>query len=81
LAALINQATGNPTPPDLKPARDWDRSGKRFGSTEKAKLKLGFEAEVVISDGIDRLVSWTKENLSMIENCINRHDRHLCKSI
>ena len=80
LAALINDATGNPTPPDLKPARDWDRSGKRFGSTEKAKVKLGFEAEVAIPDGINRLVNWTKENHSRIENCISRHDRHLPKS-
>ena len=61
-------------------ARDWDRSGKRFGSTEKAKVKLGFEAEVAIPDGINRLVNWTKENHSRIENCISRHDRHLPKS-
>ncbi|MDA0905655.1 MAG: nucleotide sugar epimerase, partial [Verrucomicrobia bacterium] len=65
--------------PDLKPARDWDRSGKRFGSTEKAKVKLGFEAEVGIADGIDRLVSWTKKNHSRIENCIRRHERHVMK--
>ena len=77
LANLINQATGNPTAPDLKPAREWDRSGKRFGSTEKAKVKLEFEASVEITDGISRLVDWTKENYSMIENCINRHDRHM----
>ena len=67
LANLINQATGNPTAPDLKPARDWDRSGKRFGSTEKAKVKLGFESSVEITDGISRLVDWTKENYSIID--------------
>ena len=35
LAETINALTGNPTPVDLRPARDWDRSGKRYGSTEK----------------------------------------------
>ena len=49
LAAAINESTGNPTPPDLLPARDWDRSGKRFGSTEKAKAHLGFEAKIEVS--------------------------------
>ncbi|MDG1266356.1 MAG: NAD-dependent epimerase/dehydratase family protein, partial [Ilumatobacter sp.] len=29
LATLINEYTGNTTPLDLRPARDWDRSGKR----------------------------------------------------
>ncbi len=28
---LINELTGNPTPIALAPARDWDRSGRRFG--------------------------------------------------
>ena len=30
LAEVINNETGNQAPLDLKPARDWDRSGKRF---------------------------------------------------
>ncbi|HEY3479049.1 MAG TPA: NAD-dependent epimerase/dehydratase family protein, partial [Streptomyces sp.] len=36
LAALINAIVGNPTPPAETPGRDWDRSGRRFGSTAKA---------------------------------------------
>ena len=36
LAELINELTGNPTPIALKPARDWDHSGQRYGSTDKA---------------------------------------------
>jgi nucleoside-diphosphate-sugar epimerase len=35
LANLINRLTRNDSPPDVKPPRDWDRSGVRFGSTEK----------------------------------------------
>jgi nucleoside-diphosphate-sugar epimerase len=42
LATIINEYTGNTTPLDLRPARDWDRSGKRFASTEKAARELGF---------------------------------------
>ena len=46
LAVMINRLSGNTTPPDLRPARDWDRSGKRFASTDKAARELGFRAEV-----------------------------------
>ena len=46
LATLINEYTGNATALDLRPARDWDRSGKRFASTEKAERVLGFRAQV-----------------------------------
>ncbi|WP_428482699.1 NAD-dependent epimerase/dehydratase family protein [Pyruvatibacter mobilis] len=74
LAELINELTGNPTPADIAPARDWDRSGKRFGSTEKSKEKLGFEAQVSVRDGLDRTVAWTRENEDRIERCIRQHD-------
>jgi nucleoside-diphosphate-sugar epimerase len=73
LATLINQYTGNETPLDLRPARDWDRSGKRFASTEKAKDILGFEAQVSISDGLERTVNWTKSNQELIQRCIKKH--------
>jgi nucleoside-diphosphate-sugar epimerase len=75
LAKIINEETNNPTPPKLFPAREWDRSGKRFGSTVKAKNEIGFEAEVDIRTGISQLVNWTKENRSLIESCIKKHDR------
>jgi UDP-glucose 4-epimerase len=75
LATLINQYTANKTPLDLKPARDWDRSGKRFASTEKAKSILGFEAEIVISEGIKRTVEWTKNNYDLIKQTISRHEK------
>lgn len=75
LAKIINEETNNPTPPKLFPAREWDRSGKRFGSTVKAKNEIGFEAEVDIRTGISQLVNWTKENRSFIESCIKKHDR------
>lgn len=73
LATLINQSTGNKTPLDLRPARDWDRSGKRFASTEKAKNILGFEAKVEISEGVRRTVEWTKKNQDLIQRNIDKH--------
>lgn len=75
LASLINECTGNKTPLDLKPARDWDRSGKRFASTEKAKSILGFEAKVGIEEGIKRTVEWTKDNSALIKSNIARHEK------
>ncbi|HWA23858.1 MAG TPA: NAD-dependent epimerase/dehydratase family protein [Caulobacterales bacterium] len=75
LAGLINQLTGNKTPYDLKPKRDWDTSGKRFGDPAKAKEKLGFEAKVDIRQGLERTVAWTKENLPTIKRCMAQHQR------
>ena len=73
LATLINEFTGNKTPLDLKPARDWDRSGKRFASTEKAKSILGFESTVSISEGIEKTVNWTMINKDLIDQNIKKH--------
>jgi UDP-glucose 4-epimerase len=75
LAQLINEFTGNRTPPDLKPARDWDRSGKRFASTEKSERELGFRAQVDIREGLRRTVEWTRANADLIRRCIARHDK------
>lgn len=75
LATLINEFTGNKTPLDLRPARDWDRSGKRFASTEKAQRDLGFKGEVDIREGLKRTVAWTKDNLELIKRSIAKHDK------
>ena len=74
LAMKINALTGNSTPVDMKPARDWDRSGRRFGSTEKSKREIGFEAEVLIDEGLKRTVEWTKANAELIESRMGKHD-------
>ncbi|MPY73460.1 MAG: NAD-dependent epimerase/dehydratase family protein [Alphaproteobacteria bacterium] len=77
LAEIINAETGNSTPVNLRPARDWDRSGKRFGSIEKSRDKIGFTAEVPVIEGIARTVVWTRENRDLIERCIRQHDRFM----
>lgn len=75
LATLINEYTGNRTPLDLRPARDWDRSGKRFASTDKAARELGFTAQIEIREGIRQTVEWTKANMDLIKRSIAKHDK------
>jgi UDP-glucose 4-epimerase len=77
LAELVNRLTGNPTPLEFRPSRPWDHSGKRFGSTEKAKRALGFEAEVDLATGVQRTVEWTRASLPLIERCIAKHTTHM----
>lgn len=74
LARVINEVTGNTTPVDLRPARDWDRSGKRFGSTEKSRREIGFEASVSVHEGIEKTVAWTLANKANIARCMTQHD-------
>jgi len=73
LSELINRLTGNETPPEHLPGRDWDRSGRRFGSTEKAREEIGFVAQVDLSDGLSRTIEWTRKNMGWIEACIEKH--------
>lgn len=75
LATLINEFTGNKTPLDLRPARDWDRSGKRFASTEKSERELGFIAQINMREGIRLTVEWTRANVDLIKNNIAKHDK------
>ncbi len=73
LATLVNQLTSNPAALEILPGRDWDRSGRRLGSTEKARRVLGFEAQVPLRDGLSRTIEWTRKNLSLLEACIQKH--------
>ncbi len=73
IAGLINGLTGNTTPFDLKPKRDWDNSGKRFASTEKSARELGFTAAMPIEEGLKRTVDWTRANAVTIQRCIDQH--------
>ena len=69
--------TGNETPMEVQPARDWDRSGHRFGSTAKARKELGFEAKVGLEDGLGRTIDWMREHMELIDGCIARHAHRL----
>lgn len=80
LATLINKLADNPAPIDLRPARDWDHSGKRFGSTTKSREKLGFEARVALADGLERTIEWTRANRETIRHCISQHDYFMARA-
>jgi len=80
LATLINRMAGNAAPIRLGPRRQWDRSGRRVGSTEKAKRSLGFESEVSLEEGLQRTIDWTRRNLPVIESCIGQHSAHMTRS-
>jgi nucleoside-diphosphate-sugar epimerase len=77
LAALVNELAGSDTPLQLGPARPWDRSGRRVGSTEKAKRVLGFEATMPLRAGLQRTIDWTREHLALIEACVQKHAARL----
>jgi nucleoside-diphosphate-sugar epimerase len=77
LAMLINELTESPTPIALTPARDWDRSGRRFGSTVKAREQLGFVANTALREGLEKTIAWTRAHRDMIRRCILQHARFL----
>ncbi len=73
LAERINAVTHNEAEMDFRPARSWDRSGKRFGSTEKAARELDFRADTGLEQGLEQMHSWMTSNLDTIERCIGQH--------
>src|SRR3954454_12422412 len=73
LALLINELTGNPTPIALTPARDWDRSGRRFGSTMKAREQLGFVATATLRACLNETIAWTRSHRDTIRHCMLQH--------
>jgi nucleoside-diphosphate-sugar epimerase len=80
LANAINRITGNPTPIAFKPKRDWDNSGRRYGDPSKSENTLGFRAVVPFEDGLKITIDWTRQNLSMIESVMHKHDQQMAKS-
>ena len=79
LAQMINEFTGNTTPLDLRPARDWDRSGKRFASTDKAAAQLAFTTQIDVRTGVSRTVEWTRSNQELIRASIAKHDKSMVR--
>jgi nucleoside-diphosphate-sugar epimerase len=77
LAETINRICQNPAGIELLEAREWDRSGRRFGSTEKASRELGFTTKVSLEDGLRATVDWMRDNLELIDACIARHAEHI----
>jgi UDP-glucose 4-epimerase len=73
LAEQILELSGSGSELEVAPRRPWDHSILRFGSPEKARRDLGFEAAVPLEEGLRRTIAWTSENLELIERCIAKH--------
>ena len=76
LADSVNRITGNATAMALAPAREWDRSGKRFGEISKAQREIGFVPSVGLEEGLKRTIAWTHENKATIQRCMAQHVRY-----
>jgi len=76
-ASKINEITENSTPVEMKPARPWDNSGRRYGSTKKSADEIGFTAEVGSDDGLRRTVQWTQQHHDLIARTMSRHDAEM----
>ena len=79
LADLINELTKNKQPHDMKEPRDWDNSGKRFGSTEKSMKELSFKTHYDLKEGLKKTVAWTQQDKiqSVIKSNFQRHVKNL----
>lgn len=73
LAEAINGLTDNPGGIEFRPKRDWDHSGRRFGSTLKSREEIGFEAQTSLREGLQKTIQWTRESMDLIESCIHQH--------
>lgn len=79
LAELIVELSGSVSELEIAPRRPWDHSILRFGSPEKAKRELGFEATVPLEEGLLLTIEWTRENLDFVDRCIAEHERLLAQ--
>ena len=77
LANKINTLVENPSPISFLPRRDWDNSGRRFGSTEKSEKMLGFKSKVGLDEGLKLTVAWTIDNLGLIDGAISKHKNRM----
>lgn len=73
LAETILELTQSRSELVIQPARNWDNSGRRFGSTEKSSRELGFRATVDLRAGLERTVSWTRSNIEVIRSNMEKH--------
>lgn len=59
---------------DLKPPRNWDHSGRRFGDPTKAEREIGFKCRIGLEEGLTNTLTWTNRNKELIQRCIGKHN-------
>lgn len=79
LAELIVELSGSGSQLEIAPRRPWDHSILRFGSPEKARRELGFEAQTTLEEGLRHTIAWTRERLDWIEACVAKHEGRLAE--
>lgn len=52
--------------------RNWDNSGRRFGSTKLSENELGFKSSTDLRLGIATTIKWTESNMVQIKESINK---------
>jgi UDP-glucose 4-epimerase len=57
----------------VEPVRNWDSSGRRFGSTTKSRNFLAFSANTPLNAGLVETIEWTMSNYDKISNTIQKH--------
>lgn len=62
LAEALMRVMGKKLTPEYGPERKVNAVPRRLASTEKAKRLLGWEAQVDLDEGLDRLVTWWRAN-------------------
>ena len=72
LAELILNKTGSKSKLIKRDRREWDNSGRRFGSTKKTESEINFTSNMKLSEGLNSTISWTIENMKKIEEKIDK---------
>lgn len=80
LAERIVRISGSSSELVVRAPREWDRSGHRFGSTQKAERLLGFRACVSLDEGLGHTIDWMRDNLDLVDRCIQRHADRLAET-
>ena len=72
LATLILEMTNSEAKIVTREKRNWDNSGRRFGSTKLSEQELSFKAKTNLREGIDSTIKWTELNMPKIKESISK---------
>jgi len=73
LAEQIVELSDSTSNVAIKPVRNWDSSGRRFGSTTKSRNFLEFSANTSIKAGLVETIEWTISKYDKIFDTIQNH--------
>jgi nucleoside-diphosphate-sugar epimerase len=68
LANMINRAVGNKAGVRHSQRRRWDTKTRLLASVDKARRLIGYEPRTDFNEGLDKTVSWFRENWDAIES-------------